>query len=590
MKLRLPALLLPTALLLAALLSSRPGRSQEPVPTAPADNTPAADPRKGTLFVTVISHFDRPWEMKADDIQALRELTRRHPDIKWTHLYNPVAYSQPTPLRDGMEQVMKEMHDRHGAEIGLHLHMYRSLVEAAGVGFRDSPSLDAEKVEGSRDPSGYAVPMSAYTPDELRALLAWSLRTFETRALPRPRTFCAGFYATSTALQSALASLDFTSSAAAFPAGTEHGREYAPSWRQLAGWDQAIHHFTLPYPVSRDSILPDKGPPYLENSSGLFLEIPQTCKIDWMLDTRQLLVIVQQHLDLANKGRTTAICLALHETSAAEHLDKFDAALTLLDRHRAIPNAPSVQYVTASELRLAFLKQFPPDWLDRQSIEKIRSLGGTVFQKTGKVVEVILGNTPATDADLRLLGRFDAITDLSLEVTAVGDPGLASLAHLHQLEWLNLYRTRISDDALATIGGLPNLKHLPIGETRVSDAGLAHLSGKTQLLYLGLRGNRITDKGLAHLSGLTNLTGLHLGDTAITNKGLPHLLPLKKLQKLWLFGTTVSNRSLPVLKQFKQLEELHLYRTDLTIDAVQELVRTLPHCKIFFRNSDTPER
>ncbi len=109
----------------------------------------------------MVSHFDRPWTMAANDLDALRNLTKNHPKIRWTHPYNPVANTKPTPLCEQMEAYVKESRDEHGAEIGVHLHMYRTFVESAVVEYRIRPSVPAKQARGSSDPSGYSIPMLA---------------------------------------------------------------------------------------------------------------------------------------------------------------------------------------------------------------------------------------------------------------------------------------------------------------------------------------------------------------------------------------------------------------------------------------------
>ncbi|MEE2808828.1 MAG: hypothetical protein VYB73_05905, partial [Verrucomicrobiota bacterium] len=59
--------------------------------------------KKAVLHVSVVSHFDRPWAMGIDDLEAFRTLTKNHPKMRWTHLYNPVAYTQLTPHYKKME-------------------------------------------------------------------------------------------------------------------------------------------------------------------------------------------------------------------------------------------------------------------------------------------------------------------------------------------------------------------------------------------------------------------------------------------------------------------------------------------------------
>ena len=310
------------------------------------------------VYVTMVSHFDRPWKMEAADIAAFQRLSANHPKMRWTHLYNPVAYTQDTPLRAKMEMYVKQSRDEHGAEIGVHLHMYESLLDAAGVEFIRQPSLNAKTVDGSSDPSGYAVPMTRYSRAEITRLLEFTQRVFHRQKLGTPRTFCAGFYATSLQLQLEIAAHGYLTSAAAFPPGTEFGAQYAPSWHKLSGWSSIVTYKTTPYRVSRRSILPNGSPPFIAVGDGRDLvEIPQTCKIDWMVSAEDMKAIFRHHLAVATDGKPTAICFAIHETSGNEHFSKYDEVLSDVDQY-AIGSKPRVRYVTTTELRTEFLRHW----------------------------------------------------------------------------------------------------------------------------------------------------------------------------------------------------------------------------------------
>lgn len=226
---------------------------------------------------------------------------------------------------------------------------------------------------------------------------------------------------------------------------------------------------------------------------------------------------------------------------------------------------------------------------DDPTVELLERLGGTVFRRDGKVVEVNLNRTKVRDADLERVAEFRGLTDLSLEETAIGDAGLAHLRGLGELRWLNLYRTRIGDAGLAHLKGLKKLERLPLGETRVGDAGLNDLEGLTGLTYLGLRGTHVTDAGLRTLRSHVKLNGLHLGQTEVTAEGLEALAPLAGLRELWLHDTRIGNEAIPAIGRLKGLGSLYVYRTNLTIEGVRELKQTLPACKIYYRSPTEAE-
>ena len=315
--------------------------------------------KRPVVYVTMVSHFDRPWTMEANDLAALRNLTKNHPQMRWTHLYNPVAYTTPTPLRKKMEDYVKESRDEYGAEIGVHLHMYRTFVESAGVKYRTRPSVSAQQARGSSDPSGYSVPMSAYNGDEISGMLDFTLAKFKDQGLGVPRTFCAGFYTTNLELQKRIAAGGYTASAAAFPPGREIGAQYAPSWHELSGWDASITIRSAPYRISQKSILPTSTEPFLQAYDGKpLVEIPQNSKIDWMVSANDMKRIIGLHVEKAKAGEPTAVCLAIHEGSAHEHFNKYDEVLSHVDRLASEKDEVAVLYATVSEVRTRFLQHW----------------------------------------------------------------------------------------------------------------------------------------------------------------------------------------------------------------------------------------
>ena len=311
------------------------------------------------VFVTMVSHFDRPWAMEKADLAAFQQLSDNHPQMRWTHLYNPVAYTQDTPLRDEMEHFVKRSRDVHGAEIGVHLHMYESLLQAAGVRFLTHPSLNAKAIEGSSDATGYSVPITRYSRKEIGRMLQLTHATYARRGLGKPKTFCAGFYATNLDLQLEIAEHGYTTSAAAFPPSAEIGAQYAPTWQKLAGWQESVTFESPPYRISQRSILPTGSPPYIAAADGQpLVELPQTCKIDWMVSADDMKTIFRRHLAIARGGQSTAVCLAIHESSGKRYFAKFDEVLTSIDQRIQSQTSPPIRYMTASELRDEFLARW----------------------------------------------------------------------------------------------------------------------------------------------------------------------------------------------------------------------------------------
>jgi hypothetical protein len=90
--------------------------------------------------------------------------------------------------------------------------MWTDFVRAAGVAPRTAPSW-----AGRGD--GYDVPMTAYSEQEQRALIEYSLRLMSERDLARPTTFRAGGQFANDATLRTLGALGFVTDASAVPAG-----------------------------------------------------------------------------------------------------------------------------------------------------------------------------------------------------------------------------------------------------------------------------------------------------------------------------------------------------------------------------------
>ena len=138
-----------------------------------------------------------------------------------------------------------------------------------------------------------------------------------------------------------------------------------------------------------------------------------------------------------------------------------------------------------------------------EAIAAIERLGGKLKfadDRPGRpVIEIALGGTAASDADLACLARFPELETLSLFDSSIGDAGIAELKPLANLRTLYLGRTKITDAGLDALAGMQRLKTLGLSDTRVTDAGLLRLTGLNQLASVNLRRTPTTDPGVRKL-------------------------------------------------------------------------------------------
>lgn len=138
-----------------------------------------------------------------------------------------------------------------------------------------------------------------------------------------------------------------------------------------------------------------------------------------------------------------------------------------------------------------------------EAIATIERLGGKLKfadDRPGRpVIEIALGGTAVSDADLARLTCFTELQTLSLFDSAVGDAGVAHLKPLVQLQTLYLGRTKTTDAGLDALAGMRRLKTLGLSNTRVTDAGLLRLTALNQLASVNLRRTPTTDAGVRKL-------------------------------------------------------------------------------------------
>ena len=159
---------------------------------------------------------------------------------------------------------------------------------------------------------------------------------------------------------------------------------------------------------------------------------------------------------------------------------------------------------------------------EQQSLDAIAQIGGKIkTDAEGRVVEVDLSRTKATDSDLGYLSAFPHIQSLNCSDTQITT--LDTLPVLAEIHTLFLSGTKITDEGLAHVGGLTSLHTLHLGRTQITDAGLQALKNMTHLRTLALGDTAITDAGLGALRNLRELSTLVLRHTKVTPAGVQAL-------------------------------------------------------------------
>jgi internalin A len=168
----------------------------------------------------------------------------------------------------------------------------------------------------------------------------------------------------------------------------------------------------------------------------------------------------------------------------------------------------------------------------------ITSAGGSVSRNAaGQVTSINFRASWVTDADLRGLAKFPALTALDLSLTRVTDQGMQELRGLPGIVDLNLrFAEYVTDEGLAAIKSWRKLKRLVLHGTKVSDTALEHIAAISTIETLDLGSVMLTDVALERLTALPNLKELTIGGNELGDAGLQALRQMPGLTYLDLSG------------------------------------------------------
>ena len=133
--------------------------------------------------------------VKPSEIPEIRKLADRFPELRILHFIDPAYFvkgRKKQKARMRAAQILKTIHSDD--LVGLHLHGWKSIADAAQVEFRKEPTFWGNRIrlEDCVPDCGHEVSIASYTPEQLDRLLGISLKLFRLLKLPKPKFFMAG--------------------------------------------------------------------------------------------------------------------------------------------------------------------------------------------------------------------------------------------------------------------------------------------------------------------------------------------------------------------------------------------------------------
>lgn len=289
------------------------------------------------VAVSVFSHFSwaapKPqihftlsvdWEgafLGKKDLQAFRRFRDQHPDIPLVHFLNAAYFTQAGANAEETKNKIRSVL-RPGDELGLHLHGWERLFSQAGVKFRSEPSFlknASHSLSTVIGENGHDVAISAYTVDELRKVIRYSLDQLAAQGFSGIRSFRAGGWLAGPSVLEALAREGIQIDSSALPVSlVESTMKDHPIYEMLGRlWPQATTT-SQPYKI--------------RTAGGTLQEFPNNAGMVDYVNTAQFLKVLNENLALARKNPDQPVHLhyGFHEETANFHLPTVTQAIRQL--------------------------------------------------------------------------------------------------------------------------------------------------------------------------------------------------------------------------------------------------------------------
>ncbi|MBX3399329.1 MAG: protein kinase [Gemmataceae bacterium] len=231
------------------------------------------------------------------------------------------------------------------------------------------------------------------------------------------------------------------------------------------------------------------------------------------------------------------------------------------------------------------------------------------FAKLPKLTAITASANPqVSDAVASALAKSPALMSIGLEVTSIGDPGLAALAECKTLKNLNVHKTKITAAGAAafrkarpdvvlqcdfpedndrkaaeTILALGSLVVVRVDGVEKPLRDLDEIAGKAiEVVSVNVNRNKfVNDDTLECLRGLRHLTSAQLTNTAAGDRALECLKDSANLETLILYNSKITDKGLEHLAGFAKLKNLNLTQLpNLSEAAVKALAAKIPQCRI----------
>ncbi len=291
------------------------------------------------------------WEgmhLTEENLKAMRDFRLRNPNVRFVHFLNAAYFTRPnTDLEAVRKQIASVV--LPGDELGLHIHGWKSLFEAAGLKYKKGPTYDGPNDLGETAAAiafadrGHNVPISHYSETQLRKVIRKSLEILKEHGFEDIKSFRAGGWLGGPNVLAALAAEGIHIDSSGLPADLEYDQtveavKNTRTLQELAAKAQPNTKVTTqPYEI--------------KTSHGVIREFPNNGGMADYVSKDGLLKMFHQNYVEMLRTRATGMYfnMGFHQESAAKNLGKIEAALHAITKFVDSRKNISVHSVGLSE-------------------------------------------------------------------------------------------------------------------------------------------------------------------------------------------------------------------------------------------------
>ena len=251
------------------------------------------------------------------NLAAIDKFRKKFPNLRLTQLISPSYFTKPGVNLEATSKLIKQ-HIKPQDDVGIYLQPWKSLVEDAGVIFRNGPTYWGNtilKSECNFD-CGREIPLSVYHPDDIDRIVQHAKKLIVQNGLGSPKIFAAGGWLSSQEIMESIAKQGFHFDVSAIPPFIVKRRlEEYPIYRWL---NHRWHYMT---PITQ--------PHYITTSSHNILEIGNSGGVVDLLTVEEMTNIFLKQTAVQRKTKTPNLIfhVSMHQETAQQFLPRLEALL-----------------------------------------------------------------------------------------------------------------------------------------------------------------------------------------------------------------------------------------------------------------------